>query len=186
MIILGVDLSITSPALCLFRGDKFEFDKCEFYFLTSKDKYLYVHPKLHGEVFPEYTCDSERYNNIATWIVDICKSQSVEKVFIEDYSYGSKGKVFHIAENGGICKFLLWKNHIDYLAVPPTVIKKFATGKGNADKQKMEESFIAETGFDIKHTLSMTSKQWNPSSDLIDSYYICKLGVENEIKNLIL
>jgi len=180
MILLGVDLSMTSPALCLYRGEQFSFDNCEFYFLSSSDKYLYVHKKLHGEVFPEYTSSSERFNNIGTWIVDVCKVNGVEKVFIEDYSYGSTGRVFHIAENGGVCKFLLWKNNIPYDTIPPTVIKKFATGKGNADKQKMQEAFISETNFDIKNILSMTEKQWNPSSDLIDSYYICKYGEQHE------
>jgi Holliday junction resolvasome RuvABC endonuclease subunit len=59
------------------------------------------------------------------------------------------------------------------------VVKKFATGKGNADKQKIQDYFIAETSFNIKQVLSMTEKQWNPSSDLIDAFYICKFGVTN-------
>jgi Holliday junction resolvasome RuvABC endonuclease subunit len=180
MILLGVDLSMTSPALCIHRGDKFKFTQCEFYFLTSSEKYLYVDRRLHGETFPEYATSSERFNNIGTWIVDICKVHGVDKVYIEGYSYGSVGRVFHIAENGGVCKYMLWKNHIEYDTIPPTVIKKFATGKGNADKKKMQEAFIAETGFNVKEVLSMTDKQWNPSSDLIDSYYICKYGDMNE------
>ena len=180
MILLGVDLSMTSPALCIHRGDEFKFTQCEFYFLTSSEKYLYVDRRLHGETFPEYATSSERFNNIGTWIVDICKVHGVDKVYIEGYSYGSVGRVFQIAENGGVCKYLLWKNNIEYDTIPPTVIKKFATGKGNADKEKMQEAFIAETGFNVKEVLSMTDKQWNPSSDLIDSYYICKYGDINE------
>jgi Holliday junction resolvasome RuvABC endonuclease subunit len=177
MIVLGVDLSMTSPALCLFKGTDFSYTTCNFFFLTSMEKFLYMHPKIHGEMFPEYNIDSERFNNIGTWIVDVCKTHEVENVFIEDYSYGSKGRVFHIAENGGVCKYLLWKNNIKYEAIPPTVIKKFATGKGNADKQKMQDAFIEETQHNIKQTLRMTDKQWNPSSDIVDSYFICKYGV---------
>ena len=92
--------------------------------------------------------------------------------------------MFHIAENGGVCKFLLWKNNIPYETIPPTVIKKFATGKGNADKEKMQQAFLSETNFNIKEILSMTDKQWNPSSDLIDSYYICKYGEDYERSRL--
>lgn len=176
MKLIGIDLSMTSPAMCLFNGDSFSVNSCEFYFLSSSDRYLYLHRKLHGELFPEYDCSSERFNNIATWIVDVCKLNNVDKVYIEDYSYGSKGRVFHIAENGGVCKYLLWKNNIEYTAIPPTVIKKFATGKGNADKERMQSAFIEETGLDVKDVLGMTDKQWNPSSDIIDSYYVCKYG----------
>lgn len=179
MITLGVDLSLSSPALCLHDGEEFKFENCEFYFLTSSQRFLYVHPKLHGETFPEYTTQSERYNNIASWIVDISKQFRVQSVFIEDYSFGSVGRVFAIAENGGVVKHQLWKNHVEYKTIPPTVIKKFATGKGNADKQKMQECFVAETQLDIKQVLSITEKQWNPSSDLIDAFYICKYGVTN-------
>ncbi len=179
MITLGVDLSLSSPALCLHNGEEFKFENCEFYFLTSSQRFLYVHPKLHGETFPEYTTQSERYNNIASWIVDISKQFRVQSVFIEDYSFGSVGRVFAIAENGGVVKHQLWKNHVEYKTIPPTVIKKFATGKGNADKQKMQECFVAETQLDIKQVLSIPEKQWNPSSDLIDAFYICKYGVTN-------
>lgn len=179
MITLGIDLSLSSPALCLYNGQGFNLENCEFYFLTSSSKFLYIHPKLHGEMFPEYDTQSERYNNIAQWIVDIAKQFKVQSVFMEDYSFASVGRVFQIAENGGVCKHQLWKNRIEYKTIPPTVIKKFATGKGNADKQKIQEHFIEETNFDIKQALSMTEKQWNPSSDLIDAYYICKYGVEN-------
>ena len=65
---------------------------------------------------------------------------------------------------------------MDVTGVPPTVIKKFATGKGNADKAKMQDAFMQENNIDLKHELKMTEKQWNPSSDIIDAYYICKYG----------
>jgi hypothetical protein len=127
-------------------------------------------------MFPEYTSSSERFNNIGTWIVDVCKAQGVTKVFIEDYSYGSKGRVFHIAENGGVCKFLLWKNNIPYETIPPTVIKKFATGKGNADKEKMQEAFLSETNFNIKEILSMTLDASAPSRKISASALLSSIS----------
>jgi Holliday junction resolvasome RuvABC endonuclease subunit len=60
--------------------------------------------------------------------------------------------------------------------MPPTQIKKFATGKGNANKELMQDSFVKETGVDMKKLLTMTEKQWNPSSDIIDAYYIAKIA----------
>jgi Holliday junction resolvasome RuvABC endonuclease subunit len=106
--------------------------------------------------------------------------REVTKVYLENYSLGSKGRVFNIAENTGILKYRLWNFGVEYDVVPPTVIKKFATGKGNATKEKMQEFFIQETQVDLKNKLSMTEKQWNPSSDIIDAYWICKFGYQHE------
>jgi hypothetical protein len=64
------------------------------------------------------------------------------------------------------------------------VIKKFATGKGNANKEALQEVFLKETGYNIKEKFNMTEKQWNPSSDIIDSYFICKYGIATENENV--
>ena len=90
---------------------------------------------------------------------------------------GSSGRVFNIAENTGILKYRFWNLGIKYAIVPPTVIKKFATGKGNANKERMQEVFESEHSIRLKEELKQTEKQWNPSSDIIDAYYICKYGV---------
>ena len=38
----------------------------------------------------------------------------------------------------------------------------------------MQESFIKDTGINLKQILGQTDKQWNPSSDMIDAYYIAR------------
>ena len=78
---------------------------------------------------------------------------------IEDYSYGSTGRVFHIAENLGLLKYKLkmecgW----DYTLLPPSVIKKFATDKGNANKELMLEAFEKDTGANLARLFDTTSK----------------------------
>jgi len=52
------------------------------------------------------------------------------------------------------------------------------TGKGNADKDMMYESFSKETNTDLKKIFD-TVKVGNPISDIVDSYYIAKVGYEN-------
>ena len=132
---------------------------------------------MTGTLYPEYDTAMQRYQNITTWVMGIITSNKVDSVYIEDYAFAATGRVFHIAENTGILKYNLWQNSIPVTTVPPTVIKKFATGKGNANKELLQEHFITETGLDIKTHLQLTLKQWNPSSDIIDSYYISKYGV---------
>jgi hypothetical protein len=96
-------------------------------------------------------------------------------VSIEDYAYNAKGRVFHIAENTGILKYKLYQKAIPIEVVQPTVVKKFATGKGNSDKNNMYKFFLMETAADIKGIITPgKDESTNPVSDVVDSYYICK------------
>ena len=63
-------------------------------------------------------------------------------VHLEGYSYGSKGQaIFQIAENCGILKYSLLNNKIEYNIIVKSIVKKFATDKGNANKELMYEHF---------------------------------------------
>ena len=105
------------------------------------------------------------------------------EIFIEGYSFGSKGQgLFQIAENCGILKYRLLEKGHNYNTVVPSVVKKGATGKGNADKDMMYEAFVKETKMDLKKLLD-TDKVGNPVSDIADSYFIKKVGYENSISN---
>lgn len=174
--IAGIDYSMTSPAICIYDPSKeFKFDNCEVYFMTQLKKYEIDHKNIHGRLL-EYTDAMDRYDKISSFFIDRVLDNNVQYVYIEDYSMGSKGKIFNIAENTGILKYRLWNLQVPVECVPPTVIKKFATGKGNADKERMQEVFETENSIRLKAELNMTEKQWNPSSDIIDAYWICKYG----------
>ena len=185
MIIAGIDYSLTSPAISILDfsdGSAALWENCQSFFLTDMKKTHGGYGGLAGCKFLEgnpmlpFSSDQERYNNIAHWAHDVLKSHKVEYAFIEDYSYGSTGRVFHIAENGGVLKHVLHHSGIKFETIPPTVIKKHATGKGNASKEMMEEAFYKETLIDLRGVLGLTPKQNNPISDIIDSYYILKTG----------
>ena len=65
-----------------------------------------------------------------------------------------------------------------YDTIVPSVVKKYASGKGNADKQLMYDSFKKDTGVNLMKIFDM-GKLNNPVTDIIDSYYIAKVGNEN-------
>lgn len=178
MIIAGVDYSLTSPSVCVFSGDTWSHHGCKFYYLVKRAKSVVTGGQFYGSEYPEYLCDAHRYDNLASWSYNIMKKNLVEEVFIEGYAFGATGRVFQIAENTGMLKHHLWKNKLPFDVFPPTVIKKFATGKGNANKEKMYEAWLAETNIDIHKTLDVSEKQWNPLSDIVDAYYIAKKGFE--------
>jgi len=180
--IVGIDYSLNSPAICI-AGDNFDFNKCSFHFLTSKKKHIGKFGKnIFGYEIKDYKTPIERFTNISTWALDIIHKHKDDtaKVFIEGYSFGSKGQaVFQIAENCGILKYRLQMSpSILYDTIVPSVVKKYASGKGNADKQLMYDSFKNHTKQDLLKMFDM-GKLNNPVTDIVDSYYIAKVGYEN-------
>ena len=185
MIFVGIDYSITSPALCVFTGepDKFSLKDCVLYSLCDH-RIDDVHPFYFRTHQESYFHQTHRYMQIAEWALDHIPSRT-ELVGIEDYSMGSKGKVFNIAENCGLLKFSLFDKGLLFDTVAPTVVKKFATGKGNAVKEKMVEQFQADTGLDLKKMLQPTRKLGSPTTDLVDAYYICKYFVDKHNSSML-
>lgn len=175
MIIAGIDYSLNGPAICVFNGNNhFVFEKCEFYFLTNTKKYANTFFKnIHGRVFDEYEEECERYDTISDWVMRIITG--CDQIALEDYAYNAQGRVFHIAENTGILKYKCYEASIPLEVFSPSHIKKLATGKGNADKSQMYESFMQETQIPLQSIITPNKKDiGNPVSDIVDSYYVCK------------
>lgn len=171
----GIDYSTTSPSICIKVEDNYDV-----HFLTQKktlaEEYWHEPFLFFGRYLPELY-GIQRYNYICRWAMDIIKSYDVECVFMEDYAFGAQGRVFHIGENTGILKQSLYRRDIPYYTIPPTVIKKYATGKGNANKKKMLDHFLTYTGVDVQQVMSYTGD--NPISDIVDSFYILEWGLNN-------
>ena len=172
--IIGIDYCLTSPAVCVNDG------KLKFYYLTTKKKWLGKQSKdIIGYEHKEWTDPIERFTYISDFVFDIIFTANNPKIFIEGYSFGSKGQgLFQIAENCGILKYRLLEKGYGYNTIVPSVVKKGATGKGNADKDMMYEAFLKETKIDLKKIFD-TEKVGNPISDIADSYFIQKVGYEN-------
>lgn len=184
MIVCGIDYSLTSPAITIHSGSVWDVSNCKFYYFMHKEKQLVTSGQFYGTLYPEYTNDAHRYDNLANWSLDIIKSNAAERIFLEGYAFGAVGRVFHIAENGGLLKYKIWKEKIPLQTFTPSEVKKYATDKGNAPKEKLYEAFLAETTVDIRKKLGiMRETQWNPISDIVDSYYLAKLGFMKEKAN---
>lgn len=183
MIVAGIDYSLSCPAICVHdtQKGKFSFETTYHYFRSNLKKYDKFHEgRLWGENHGQWKTDEDRYDDIATWALDMLMSvHKVDMVYIEGYSYGSTGKVFHIAENTAVLKYNLWDAKLDFEIVPPTVIKKYATGKGNANKEKMYEAFVNENpNVDLRSDLTpRSSNVISPVSDVVDAYFIAKYGL---------
>jgi len=176
--IVGIDYSLTSPCVCINNGNLMWF------FLTKKKKHIgQLSEDIIGYEHKEWTDPIERFTNISEFVIDILSQCYNPQTYIEGYSYGSKGQaLFQIAENCGILKHRLREQGYPYKIIVPSVVKKGATGKGNADKDMMYEAFNKETKIDLKKLFD-TDKVGNPVSDIADSYFIQKVGNENSNSN---
>ena len=191
--IAGIDYSLTSPAICVWKltddDDRFfNFDDCALYYLENPHKRRGSTPhgilNIHATPYPEWKTEEERHELLSNWTMSIITGC---EVFIEGYAFATSGTshVRSIAENTGLLKHKMHKVKQSFTSVPPTVIKKYATGKGNANKEIMYDAFCAEilTPPDLKSRLTPKSKKLrNPVTDIVDSYFICKYGWEGFIE----
>ena len=187
--IAGIDYSLVSPAICVWKefDDRlFDFDSCDLYYLENSSRRKSPSHgilNLHTEPYPKWETEEERHELLSKWTMSIITGC---EVFIEGYAFATSGTshVRSIAENTGLLKHKMHKVKQTFTSVPPTVIKKYATGKGNANKEGMYEAFVDEllTPTDLKERLTpKATKVKNPVSDLVDSYFICKYGWEGFI-----
>jgi hypothetical protein len=180
--VLGIDYSMTSPAVTLIDGDK-----ATCWFLTSVKRNQLTHTfgflTCIGDPYPDFLSPEQRYDLISDWAVSKCKIQP-DALVIEDYAMGAKGKVFHIGENCGLLKHKLWKEGVKFQTVAPTALKKFASGKGNADKCAMHSAFVQQTGIDLMKGMDKESKDCgSPVSDIVDSYFLARYAIRKQQPN---
>lgn len=181
---IGIDNSLTSPGIVILSEDG-SIDKMWYY--SHKLKWDgKLSDNLEGIPYPAYTTEEERIYKLSTITTAIVENETNKGhdvlVSIEGYSFGSTGmRLFQIAENTGLLKNMLWLKKIDFNVVPPTTVKKLATGKGNAQKQVVYDCFCKETGLNLHDTFGFKSnKAVNPISDIADAYWMAKWRMINQ------
>jgi len=71
-------------------------------------------------------------------------------VMIEHYAFGARGQaMISLGELGGVIRLALHEAEIPYIEVPPTVAKKFVTGKGNCNKNLVLLEMYKRFGEDL-------------------------------------
>lgn len=170
--IVGIDYSLTSPSVCVIHSGLIRM--CAFH--TKKEYKEVQHENFRICLYPQisYTSEQERHDKLSGWALGIIVNYAGEqpRVNIEGYSFGSSsGRAFDIAENGGLLKHKLWTQDIKFNIIPPTTLKKFVTGKGNAKKEQMIEEFTRRH-FDISVVLSLKNANSKPIDDLVDAFFL--------------
>jgi crossover junction endodeoxyribonuclease RuvC len=99
------------------------------------------------DVTTKVKVDPQRFSDIAEKIMDELEPNDI--ITIEGFSYGSKGKGVSFQYGlGWIIRHMLIERGYEYTEVPPTSVKKFATGKGNTKKDEMVLPIYKKWGFE--------------------------------------
>jgi len=130
-LIVGIDPSLTSTGIVVLRGGEVELAET----IKTKSNYSLIH----------------RVSVIYRAITNIVEGLTTDLIVIEGFSYGSKGRaVFDIAYLGWRIREELERlrvqNGIPWLDVPPAQLKKFATGKGTANKEVIMQQVYKRWG----------------------------------------
>jgi Holliday junction resolvasome RuvABC endonuclease subunit len=173
--IAGIDYSMTNPSVCVFSGNSFCFESCQFLVITDY-KVKGSFSNITFQTHKDYGLDIQRYENIALPIYDFMDHFEPDYIGLEGYSMGSRGLVFNIGENTAILKYQLYKGGYMFNVFPPTTIKKHATGSGRADKKAMVAQFHKDNpSINLSQMiLGKPDRFDSPVSDIVDSYYIAK------------
>lgn len=92
----------------------------------------------------------ERLVALQDWLADMLYDHDPDMVAIEGYAMGARGRaVFNIGEWGGVARLTIQQAGVPYVEIPPSTLKKFATGRGNAPKPDMRMELYKRTGLDI-------------------------------------
>lgn len=146
-IVMGIDPSLTSTGwVVLADGDLY--------------KHGTINSKLTGPA---------RLLEIKKDIFELLLLYKPKMVAIEGYAYAAANKAHQIGELGGVLRCLLYEKADDWREYPPTVVKKYCTGKGNGKKEDMKLWTYKKWGVEFK------------TNDEVDAYVLAKLA-EKEIK----
>ena len=199
MSLISIDFSINSTAICILHKGELHW----FSFASNLDfnkKAFSVHNDLDGlgmningyvrekpkdlDYVQEQSWKINNANYLSYNIINaIAPYVDEDTIFaIEGFSYGSRGNAFIdlITYNTFLKSKILRISKNDILVYPPKTIKKFFTGNGNANKEKMLEAFkISEDELLLndpfhKYILDTNygDKIPKPVDDLVDAFAI--------------
>lgn len=89
-----------------------------------------------GRIRPGKRRGMERLLWLRAQVMTMVQENDQHIVYIEGYSFSSRNSHAHgLGELGGVIRLSLYERGIPYVDVPPSSLKKYATGKGNARKE---------------------------------------------------
>lgn len=146
--VLGLDLSTATGAAVATH---------------SKGKTAVVHIGMIKA--PKKVSGWPRVEHIAADALQLVATWKPDLVVLEGYGFGQMASIVTLAEIGSVIRFLLYQDKIPYIDVPPSSLKKFVAGKGNAKKEMMILNVFQHYGIQVS------------TNDEADAVGLCMFGL---------
>ena len=188
-IYIGIDPSINSTGVCIQKINDDNKEEAPIFFIIKPNKLTKKEQKINIENFNYIIYNKEdlsKYKSkkshlfeyyktlniidIANKLYDIIKDfiDDSTTVVMEGISYGSSLRtksIFDLAGLNYLIREKLIRNNINLNICPPAEIKKFASGKGNANKDILIEAFLV---------MFPQFADIDKIDDIVDAYFMCK------------
>ncbi len=116
------------------------------------------------EITTKVKQDPHRFMDIANQVED--QLEPGDKVFIEGFAYGAKGKGVSTQYGvGWAIRTKVIENDMEYTEISPGALKKFASGKGNTKKDELVLPIYKKWGFESN------------SDNVRDAYVLARIGM---------
>lgn len=147
MSVIGLDLSLRRTGYAVLEGP------------DSKDE-----PVIGVIEHAKGVAGMSRLDAIRNEIMRICFQEKVEFAVVEGYSRNSPFGREECGELGGLIRWSLYRHGIDYANVAPARLKKFATGDGKCEKDKILLAVYKKWGKEFE------------TNDEADAYVMAKMA----------
>lgn len=111
---VGIDPNLTSTGIVLLQGDSHQ-----------------------SRILKSGKKGAKRLTDLGEQLADFLGANKPEMVAIEGYAFAKKFGREALGEWGGIIRFVMTQSGIPFVEVPPTQLKKYATGKGGSSKVRV-------------------------------------------------
>lgn len=186
MKICGIDPSMNSSGKCIMELDDNTYDVLSVKFHGYCDTNKWCITGTNFEVFrvgTKYTkMNMFDRQNIAYDII-LKDMEDIKFIAFEGYAFDvqQSNKIFQLGEFIGGIKKLFYDRNKGIIIYPPKVVKRFATGNGNADKCMMRKMFQEEFPQWYPEEFNTFIQDESPHSDLCDAFWIAET-LRNHIK----
>lgn len=106
----------------------------------------------------------KRWEILEDSLIDLTSEYALDLIVVEGYGYGNAYTLATLVEIGTIARRSLAFRRFRFLEVPPTSLKKFVSGTGNAKKQVMLKDVHKNWGFDSNN------------DNIVDAYALAQFG----------
>ena len=156
-LILGLDISIANTGYCIGVDD-----------IPFKTGLVQTKAKQYSEqkVLDDVHRVEFIFNELKQLISSRVNGKPIDVIVLEGYAMSARNtsSLTTLCEIGGLVKNYLKSREIPFIIAPPTVVKKFATSKGNCKKDVVMKEVY---------------KRWNFDTDndnIADAYVLMQIG----------